>query len=140
MSGFEVAAAFVGVADVTFRSVCSLYDFIDKLIEAPIEIKEIKNEISVFRKCLEELSSVQQATEETCSTIRRMGLPGVVADCDEACEELLQCFRRWEFSESRWTTRLQFRWRSKKFERVVTKIRIAKGTVLLTLLVAQLYD
>ena len=137
MTGLQEIAAIVGLTEVAFRSIYSLYDFIEDLRHAPVELERIKAETSSLIETLLILSSHVDADTELQALSRQVGFAKAASRCDQACDKLLKELSRWASGTT--LARVQFRVHKKSVDSVISEIVATKRTTILTLGITQLY-
>ncbi len=137
MSGIQEIAAIIGLTEVAFRSISSLYDFIEDLRHATVELERIKAETSSLIETLLILSSRVDADTELQALSRQVGLAKAVYRCDQACDKLLRELSRWASGST--LARVQFRVHKRSVDSVISEIAATKQTTILTLGITQLY-
>lgn len=139
MSGLQEIAAIIGVAEVSFRSICSLYEFFKDLKNVPKEIEAIRGETFALQQCLSELRYLQDVDEKIHAAVRRTGLSQAVTNCGEACAKLYELLYKWAAtSKYNLLDRIQFRWDRKVINNVITQISNVKQTAILSVVVTQM--
>jgi hypothetical protein len=139
MSGFETIAAIIGVADVSFRCISSLYNAISDLQDVPKEIESLKNETAALQECLSQLAFLEKADDETRAIIQKFGLPTAVTNCGQACGQLLNHISNWISSPKQSiSAKIRFLTNKKKIRSVLDDINTAKQTTILTVVVTSL--
>lgn len=139
MAGLQELAAVIGIAEVAFRAISSLYDFVKDLQDVPLEIERIKAETSTLDQTLRYLSSLDATHIELCEISERTGLARAVNRCGAACDRLLRDLYRWTTNSRRNTiSKIQFRLHRRAFQQVISEIDAAKQTTILALGVAQM--
>jgi hypothetical protein len=139
MAGFESIAAILGVADVTFRSISSIYNLVQDQKQAPKEIEALRKEIRILQGSLVRLESLDGADATIRATVKSIGLPEAITACGQSCEALerhlpkLILSRRVDF----WA-RTRFVFHKREIQSVLNDINTAKITTILTLEVINL--
>ena len=139
MSGLQEVAAIVGIAEVSFRSILSLYEFVRELKHVPKEIERLRSEMSILTRSLSALSSFLVADSDAQSICQKIGLQEAIARCSEACRSLQEDLERWILPGGRTLrTKIQFRLHRKAIDAVLAQISFAKQTTILSVVVTQL--
>jgi hypothetical protein len=139
MAGLQEAAAVAGILDVTFRSVCSFYEFLQELKEVPQQIERLRKEVTTLKNVLAVLEYLQRADPGTREIATRFDTPAALSNCAQVCEILHSDFRRWSrFGQQSFRTKIQVRWHKKGIEAQVSHIAVAKQTALLSIAALQL--
>jgi len=139
MSGLQDVAAIIGIAEASFRSISSLYDFLKSLKDIPKEVSFLEQETRVLQKCLAGLDILKTADEQTRATVKHIGLPQAVENCALACSDLQKSLGKWAGSPTlNLRSKIQYRWHRKAIESVRTAIEAAKQTAILSIQITQL--
>jgi hypothetical protein len=139
MSGLQEVSALIGVAEVAFRSISSLYGFVKDLKNVPVEFEGLQQETAILQQCLSELRLLDGADEETRQTLKRIGLPQAVTHCGSACARLEKDLCKWtSYPTTSLRFKIHFKWKKKEIEGTITKIGLAKQTAILTVVITQL--
>ncbi|KAJ3568868.1 hypothetical protein NPX13_g6274 [Xylaria arbuscula] len=139
MSGPQDAIAFLGVAELGFRCIFSLYEFVQDLKQAPIEVKAILTQLGPLEQCLKQLSSFQSASEDTKEAIQRYGLTQAVTGCEVSCEKLQKHLQDWSANQHhRLRPRVRYRLNKAVIDAALKEISSTKDTAILTVSAIQL--
>jgi hypothetical protein len=139
MSGLEQIAAIVGLTEFGFRSIFSLYNAIKDLRNVPEEIESIQVEIGVLRQCLIEFQIQTADNEHIAAAVKRFGFPRALEHCEQACAKLGANLHLWTVPNDRsWRKRIGYFVHKKETGEVLTTIRTAKETIILTIAGSQL--
>ncbi|KAH8676433.1 hypothetical protein BGZ60DRAFT_562108 [Tricladium varicosporioides] len=139
MAGLQEVAAIIGVAEVAFRSISSLYDFFRNLKHVPKEIEAISRETRALQQCLSDLGFLLHADKETHAAVRRTGLPQAITNCGEACTKLRGLLYKWTAtSKYNLLARIQFQWDRRLIDNVISEIGNAKQTAILSVVITQM--
>lgn len=139
MAGLQEAAAIFGIVDATFRSVSSLYEFLQDLKEVPQQIERLRKEVTTLKNVLAVLEYLQRADPGTQEIAARFDTPAALSNCAHVCDILHSDFRRWSRSgQQSFRTKIQIRWHKKGIEAQVSHIAVAKQTALLSIAALQL--
>jgi len=129
MSGISELAAIIGVADVGFRCISRLYDFLRDLESVPTEIEAIRRETYSLQHCLSELSYLKHVSDDLRQVVGNTCLPQLILGCGVACEKLQQHLTRWSVNKSNFRSRIGFRWDRKVIDAVMSEIGSVKQTI-----------
>ncbi|CAI6336253.1 unnamed protein product [Periconia digitata] len=95
MSGLEVAAGIIGIADVTLKSIKGLYDVFQAYQEVPAELERFHKEITGLQSNLGGLAYLETADEATREEVRKLGLDKHMESCAASCEEFKRKLEKW---------------------------------------------
>ena len=139
MSGFQEIAAIIGIAELSFRSISSLYDFVSGLKYVPKELERIQSETSILVQSLSALEFLSSADSDTHAIVERVGLPRAVANCGDACQTLHNALAKWNKPGQRSVaSKVQYRLHRKTIDAVLAQISFAKQTTILCVVITQL--
>lgn len=139
MSGLEVVASVVAVVTISYQSISSLYNTIEELNTLPKEIEAIKQELSILRRFVEQVTFLSEADKDTLTLFKRFGLQETLLICARVCEDFHQTIAKWEAFPTR-SQRFKLRaWIGRKrIQAVRIQITSAKETTILTVVSIQL--
>ena len=139
MSGLQEIAAIVGIAELSIRSISSLYEFVSSLKHVPKELRRLQSEISTLVQSFSALDYLDSADSETKAIVQRVGLPAAIASCGGACQALQQDLLKWtKAGQQSLTSRIQVRLHKKAIESLLAHIDFAKQTTILCVVITQL--
>jgi hypothetical protein len=140
MAGLQEAAAVVGILELSFRSICTLYDFLKELKEVPQQIERLLSEVTALKNILAALEYLQRADLRTQAIIARFDTPAALGNCAHSCAILQSDIRKWTRSgHHSLRAKVQVRWHKKSIEARVSHIAETKQTTLLSIAALQLY-
>jgi Na+/phosphate symporter len=132
-------SAVLGIADISFRGISALYDFVKDLRNVPKEVERIKREICALQKCLTQLSSLRLLDSESRAALHQVGLPEAVERCGKSCSELLALVqKRMTPGKSRVLAQLQYHFKKKDIESLLADLEVTKQTTVLTVVTTTL--
>lgn len=127
MSGFEVFAAAIGVAELTLRSISSAYEFTRYIKDAPKLVQKLQRELHELTKYLTELNSLSATESPARPAIERLGLSTTVERCSAACHSLETNLRKWtDGGPGTLTSRLRVRVYKSRIESATNNIAKTK--------------
>ncbi|KAI7228962.1 hypothetical protein KC330_g7671 [Hortaea werneckii] len=138
MSGLEVAAAIVGIADVAIRSILSSYALLKDLQEAPEAVARLRQETSAVVQSLQSLEFLKTANGNVQELVKQVGLAEAVNQCGASCDRLNKNLAKWTSPGDGLVSKLQMVRHKSQVEKCCQQIRTAKGTVVLGVSVASL--
>ncbi|KAF4968890.1 hypothetical protein FSARC_3789 [Fusarium sarcochroum] len=138
MSGPQDIAAILGLIELGFRSISTLYQFIQELRHIPTRIEQVKVEIRDLLTCLDELYFIQAAEGNSGHIIERSGLGNAIDACGKACNELHALLSTWDPLQSRFSAKLRYFLDKEAFDYLVEDIASRKQTTILAVVVTQL--
>lgn len=95
MSGFEVFAAAIGVAELTLRSISRAYEFTKEIKDAPEQVARLRSELHQVNSCLSELALLAFEGSPARPVIQRLNLADPVQKCGDICSKLETSLRKW---------------------------------------------
>jgi hypothetical protein len=141
MAGLETAAAIIGIADVGYKGVSALYDFLGKMKKAPEEVDKLKRETGALDSALGTLKDLQLGSvdEGVHDRLRRICLADTVNNCGEACRDLQSKLVKWNNKgENHFLSKLQTASHEKELQRYTATISCTTGTAQLAISTATL--
>ena len=140
MAALQEVGAVFGLAELAFRSISSLYEFLSSLKNCPKEVEKIRKEIETLFSSLIALKALITASPETLGTVlSRSGLEDAINDCGEACVKTHEALADWTKAGSEAiASRLRIRWHRESILGLISDISRTKQTTILAISVAQL--
>jgi len=137
----EIAAASIGVADVSVRSISACYQAVVEWKNAPKRIESITRELELLKSSITNLAALQKTGESNARSIgERIGIPQAVGICNDRCAQLEPYLSKWATSPSkhRIRARLDYLLHRNDIESVLAEVQTAKITIILTVLITNL--
>jgi hypothetical protein len=95
MSGLETVASVIAVLTVSYQIISSLRNAIGSLTTLSREFEALKCEIVIIQQCIEQLSRLITADDETFKVFLRFQFTDAITLCAHTCETLQQSLSKW---------------------------------------------
>ena len=139
MSGFEVFAAAIGVAELTLRSISRVYEFTKEIKDAPEQVARLSSELYQLTNCLSELALLAVEGSPARPVIQRRSLAEPLQKCGDTCSKLEASLRKWtEGGSGTAASRLRVRMNKSHIESAVKEIDSTKARLHFAVTIAHL--
>lgn len=138
MSGFEVAAAAIGMTDVAFRSINAIYNSLRHIKDAPSAIKQLRDELGAVIRALSGFEFLHDVNQEVQHQMQRVGLPEAITHCEASCKRLEKDLVKWTKSSDGLVARLQYLRHREQVHDCLAQIEKAKATITMGVGIAML--
>ncbi|GAB7324351.1 hypothetical protein MBLNU13_g08304t1 [Cladosporium sp. NU13] len=130
MSGFEVVAAALGVAELTVASISRVHEFIAYIKNAPDLVVRLRLELCELKDCLSELATISAIGSPAQPVVQRLGIPERVTKCGDTCLSLENSLKNWtESGPETLASRLRMRINKSHIESAIQEITSTKDKI-----------
>jgi len=137
MSGFEGVAAAFGFAEMGFRAISRVYNFIRDMKDAPDLVRRLFEELSALKGCISKLASLGITQPTVQPKLQDLELSATVNRCGTACSSLEANLRKWTYGgRTTLVSRLRVRINKSQIESAIVSISSAKDTIALAVTIA----